>query len=151
VDGLHRRAGSVEMLELHGNLWRARCLQEGTIRDLPDVSLAEIPPRCPCGGPLRPDVVWFGEALPAGALERACQAAGSCDVFLVVGTSAAVQPAASLPQVAQEHGAYVVEVNLEPTPLSGIADEAHHGKAGELLPRLLGLSLSPGPQPLSPA
>ena len=151
VDGLHRRAGSVKMVELHGNLWRARCLQEGSTRDLPDVPLAEMPPRCPCGGQLRPDVVWFGEALPVGALERACQAAGSCEVFLVVGTSAAVQPAASLPQVAREHGAYVVEVNLEPTPLTGMANESHHGKAGELLPRLLGYFLPPGPQPLSPA
>ena len=150
VDGLHRRAGSVKMVELHGNLWRARCLQEGTTRDLPDVPLAEMPPRCVCGGQLRPDVVWFGEALPAGALERASQAAGSCDVFLVVGTSAAVQPAASLPLLAREHGAYVVEMNLEPTPLSGNADESHRGKAGDLLPQLLGLSRTPDPQPPSP-
>jgi len=151
VDGLHRRAGSVRMVELHGNLWRARCLQEGTTRDLPDVPLAEMPPRCSCGGLLRPDVVWFGEALPPSALEQALQAADSCDVFLVVGTSAAVQPAASLPRVAREHGAFVVEVNLESTPLTGIAHDRHHGKAGVLLPRLLGLSPSPGPQPLSPA
>jgi NAD-dependent SIR2 family protein deacetylase len=89
--------------------------------------------------------------VPPPALERALQAASACDLFLVVGASAVVQPAASLPVVAREHGATVVEVNLEPTPLSDMADESHHGKAGDLLPRLLGLSLSPGPQPLSPA
>jgi NAD-dependent deacetylase len=151
VDGLHRLAGSVRMVELHGNLWRVRCPQEGTTRDLLDVPLPQIPPRCSCGGLLRPDVVWFGEALPPAALERALQAASACDLFLVVGTSAVVQPAASLPVVAWEHGATVIEVNMEPTPLTAVAHESHHGKAGDLLPRLLGLSLTPDPQPPSPA
>jgi NAD-dependent deacetylase len=151
VDGLHRLAGSVRMVELHGNLWRVRCLQEGTTQELLDVPLPQIPPRCSCGGLLRPDVVWFGEALPAAVLELAFQAASGCDLFLVVGTSAVVQPAASLPVLAREQGATVVEVNLEPTPLTALAQESHHGKAGDLLPRLLGFSLTPDPQPLPPA
>jgi NAD-dependent deacetylase len=125
------------MVELHGNLWRVRCLQDGRITEKLDVPLETIPPRCECGGPLRPDVIWFGEALPSEALDRAFEAAESCDVFLVVGTSAVVQPAASLPRVARNTGAYVVEVNLEPTPLTPIAHESHHGKAGEILPKLL--------------
>ena len=150
VDGLHRLAGSVRMVELHGNLWRVRCQQEGTTLDLLDVPLPEIPPRCSCGGLLRPDVVWFGEALPAAALDLALQAASACDLFLAVGTSAVVQPAAALPVVAREHGATLVEVNLEPTPLTALAHESHRGKAGDLLPRLLGVSLTPDPQPPSP-
>jgi NAD-dependent deacetylase len=96
-------------------------------------------------------VVWFGEALPTDAVQRAWDAAESCEIMLVVGTSALVQPAASLPMVGKAHGAYVVEVNLDATPLTGIADETHYGKAGEILPRLLGplarpRSLAPGPQ-----
>ena len=138
VDGLHRRAGSVRMVELHGNLWRVRCLEEGKIAENLDVPLAVIPPRCECGGLLRPDVVWFGEALPPEALREAFDFAETCDVFLVVGTSAVVQPAASLPAVARGRGAYVVEVNLEPTPLTPVAHESHHGKAGDILPGLLG-------------
>jgi NAD-dependent deacetylase len=136
VDGLHPRAGSRRIVELHGNLWRVRCLQDETTTENFEVPLPSLPPRCGCGGLLRPDVVWFGEALPAEALRQAFQAAESCDVFLVVGTSAVVQPAASLPLVAKRHGAYVVEVNLEPTPLTSMAHEAFHGKAGEILPRL---------------
>ena len=139
VDGLHRRAGSIRMVELHGNLWRVRCLEDQKITENFAVPLPAVPPRCACGGLLRPDVVWFGEGLPVGAMRRAFQAAESCDVFLVVGTSAVVQPAASLPMVAKERGAYVVEVNLEPTALTYVTDESHHGRAGEILPRLLGL------------
>ncbi|HSD51347.1 MAG TPA: NAD-dependent deacylase [Candidatus Methylomirabilis sp.] len=137
VDGLHRLAGSVRMVELHGNLWRVRCLQDGSITERLDVPLETMPPRCECGGLLRPGVVWFGEALPPEALHTALEAAESCEIFLIVGTSAVVQPAASLPRIARNKGAYVVEVNLEPTPLTPIAHESHHGKAGEILPKLL--------------
>jgi len=137
VDGLHRRAGSGRMVELHGNLWRVRCLQDSRISEKLDVPLEIIPPRCECGGLLRPDVVWFGEDLSAATVRPAFEAAETCDVFLVVGTSAVVQPAASLPKIARTKGAYVVEVNLESTPLTPIAHESHHGKAGEILPRLL--------------
>ena len=143
VDGLHRRAGSRRMAELHGSLWRVRCLAEGTATENLAVPLPSLPPRCACGAPLRPDVVWFGEALPTDAVRNAWDAAESCDVMLVVGTSALVQPAASLPMVGKAHGAYVVEVNLEATPLTRIADETHYGKAGEILPRLLGTLAQP--------
>jgi NAD-dependent deacetylase len=150
VDGLHRRAGSRRLVELHGSLWRVRCLAEGTVTENPEVPLPSLPPCCACGALLRPDVVWFGEALPAHAIRQAYDAAEACDVMLVVGASALVQPAASLPTIGKAHGAYVVEVNLEPTPLSAFADESHHGKAGEVLPRLLGplvlpRSLNPTP------
>jgi len=137
VDGLHRLAGSVRIVELHGNLWRVRCTEEGKTRENLDVPLPAIPPRCECGALLRPDVVWFGEALPPEALQEAFDFAERCDVFLVVGTSAVVQPAASLPAVARRRGAYLVEVNLEPTPLTSFAHESYHGKAAEILPRLL--------------
>lgn len=153
VDGLHRRAGSRRIVELHGNLWRVRCPAEGTVTENLEVPLPSLPPRCACGALLRPDVVWFGEALPTDAIRRAYDAVESCDVMLVVGTSALVQPAASLPMIGKAHGAYLVEVNLEPTPLSGFADESHQGKAGELLPQLLGTlgtAPIPNPQPLIP-
>jgi NAD-dependent deacetylase len=143
VDGLHRRAGSRRMAELHGSLWRVRCLAEGTVTENLAVPLPSLPPYCACGAPLRPDVVWFGEALPTDAIRQAWDAAESCDVMLVVGTSALVQPVASLPIVGKAHGAYVVEVNLEATPLTRIADETHYGKAGEILPRLLGTLAQP--------
>lgn len=138
VDGLHRAAGSRRVVELHGNLWRVRCPAEGVVAENLAVPLHPLPPRCACGALLRPDVVWFGEALPAEAIRQARVAAESCDVMLVVGTSALVQPAASLPTIAKARGAYVVEVNLEPTALRPLADESHYGKAGEILPSLLG-------------
>ena len=140
VDGLHRLAGSVRIVELHGNLWRVRCVREGKTSQNLDVPLPVIPPRCECGDLLRPDVVWFGEALPAEAMGAAHDFAEACDVFLVVGTSAVVQPAASLPVIARRHEAYLVEVNLEPTPLTAVAHESHHGKAAEILPILLGFT-----------
>ena len=138
VDGLHRLAGSTRMVELHGNIWRVRCLEDGKTTENFDVPLPAIPPRCDCGGLLRPDVIWFGEALPPEALQEAFDFAESCEVFLVVGTSAVVQPAASLPSIARRRGAYLVEVNLEPTPITPLAHESHHGKAGDILPRLVG-------------
>jgi NAD-dependent deacetylase len=136
VDGLHQKAGSQRMVELHGNIWRVRCTREGTVRDDFRVQFAELPPRCECGAVLRPDVVWFGEMLPEGILRRAADAAERCTVMLVVGTSATVQPAASLPWAAKDHGARVIVVNPEPTPLSAVADEVRLGTAGEILPAL---------------
>jgi len=135
VDGFHGRAGSQNVLELHGNIWEVRCTKEGTIGENTESPLREIPPLCrACGAMLRPNVVWFGEALPAETLEEAYAASASCDVMFVVGTSAYVQPAASLPLLAAEHGAKIVEVNPEPTPLSSSADFAFLAKAGEMLP-----------------
>lgn len=151
VDGLHKRAGSVSMVELHGSLFRFRCSAEDTPvawRDPDDddpEALARLergeliaPPPCPrCGAALRPDIVWFEEPLPPEPWERARVAAGGCDVCLVVGTSAQVFPAALLPYTAQRVGAYLIEVNPEETELSGEADWAAQAPAGEVLPALL--------------
>lgn len=137
IDGLHQQAGSPAVIELHGNIYRTKCFDEGVIvESWPETD--EVPPRCPrCGGWLRPDVVWFGESLPAEALQAAMDAAESCDLFFSIGTSALVQPAASLPFVAQEAGAVVVEINPEVTPLTRYATYALHGPAGVILPMLL--------------
>ncbi|MFB3127135.1 MAG: NAD-dependent deacetylase [Candidatus Acidiferrales bacterium] len=143
VDGLHQRAGSRRVLKLHGDIWTLHCLGCGLEETNHDVPLREIPPRCSCGGLFRPGVVWFGEALPADVLRHAMEAAAHAQVFLVVGTSAVVQPAASLPLLAQQNGAKLVEVNLEETPLSAQADASFWGKAGELLPRLLETAVEP--------
>jgi len=145
VDGLHERAGSRRVLKLHGDLWTLRCTGCGAERVDGTVPLPELPPRCAlrlrsgqaCGGLLRPGVVWFGESLPADALEQAMAAAARAQVFLVVGTSAVVQPAASLPLMARQAGARVVEINAEPTPLTDLVDASFLGKSGELLPRLV--------------
>jgi NAD-dependent deacetylase len=137
VDGLHQAAGSPQVIELHGNLSRVRCFAEDTV--IPAWHAAgEAPPRCPaCGAYLRPDVVWFGEALPAAAWQAAISAAGACDLFLSVGTSALVHPAAQLPLHALEHGAALVEVNPNPTPLTPYANHLLDGPAGAVLPALL--------------
>ncbi len=135
VDGLHQAAGSRRVLELHGNIWRVRCTRCGRVGEDRRVPLPEIPPRCACGGLLRPDVVWFGEPLPPAVLEEAWEAAARCRWMLVVGTSALVQPAASLPVVAHRNGARLIEVNVSDTPLTPLADEVLRGPAGEVLPR----------------
>ena len=140
VDGLHALAGSGDVVEVHGNLRRAKCLDghhpfPGD-PPLPDGD-EEDPPPCPvCGSPLRPDVVWFGEMLPADAVERAWKLAGQCDVLLLVGTSGTVWPAAELPYVAQRSGARVIEINPESSDLTPLADVFLPGRAGSILPRL---------------
>jgi NAD-dependent deacetylase len=137
VDGLHARAGSKDPVELHGNIWKARCVKEGTVIDLDECPLTTIPPLCEtCGSLLRPDVVWFGEPLPADAYETSYEAASSCDAMLVVGTSAVMRPAASLPLVAKHNGAFVVEVNTGFTPISALIDATLIGKAGDILPEI---------------
>ncbi len=140
VDGLHQRAGSAEVIELHGNIVRTRCLDEcGARFDLPDRLPAGEPPRCPaCGSWLRPDVVWFGEALDAPTLlaaERACCA--ETEALLVVGTSGAVYPAAGLPRAARRAGRPVVLVNPDPSGIDDDADVLVRGTAGAVLPALL--------------
>jgi NAD-dependent deacetylase len=139
VDGLHQAAGSREVLELHGNIRRARCQTCRTRYDLRDKQAdASRTFTCPdCGNYLRPDVVLFGELLPAGVFERAVVKARGSELCFVVGTSALVYPAAGLPEIAGAAGAYTVEVNPEPTPLSDLCDEVIHGKAGEVLPLFL--------------
>ncbi len=138
VDGLHQQAGSSALIELHGSIWRVRCTTDATVSECRDAPLPALPPRCRCGALLRPDVVWFGEPLPEHVIDQAVRAAEQCDVMLVVGTSAVVHPAAALPRVAKSYGAYVVEVNPEPTPVSPRADEVHRGTAADVLPHLLG-------------
>jgi NAD-dependent deacetylase len=137
VDNLHQRAGRQAVIELHGNITRTKCAGDGRIIPTWPES-DDYPPRCPdCGHYLRPDVVWFGENLPRAALEQALEAAQRCDLFFSIGTSALVQPAASLPLLAVENGAVLVEINPDQTPLTQAADYALHGPAGEVLPALL--------------
>lgn len=137
VDGLHRRAGSSAPIELHGNLMRVRCSAEGTVYEHWDEG-AELPPPCPaCGAPLRPDVVWFGEQLPSDALEQAWNAATRCDLFLSVGTSGLVEPAASLPRLAYARGATLAVINLDVSDTVQERFFALHGRSGVLLPALV--------------
>ena len=138
VDGLHNRAGSERVLKLHGDIWWTLCTACGDVRSDFRVPLPELPPRCAaCGGLLRPGVVWFGEPLPARTWEQAEEAARTCDVLLVAGTSAVVYPAASLAPLARRHGARIIEINTEVTPLSGEADLCLKGPSGEILPQII--------------
>jgi NAD-dependent deacetylase len=135
VDGLHALAGSTNILELHGNIWKVRCTRDDTVSDNRDVPLPEIPPLCPdCGRLLRPHIVWFGEMLDQDVVGRAFAESSACEAMLVVGTSAIVHPAASLPLAAAEAGAAVIEVNPDPTPLTPYAAVSLRGPAGEILP-----------------
>ncbi len=137
IDGLHQRAGSQNVITLHGNLMETKCFaNEHPVEDWPESD--EVPPHCPiCDSLLRPNVVWFGENLPADALQTAVHAAESCDLFLSIGTSALVHPAASLPLIALENDATIVEVNPQSTPLTRWMDFVLTGAAGKLLPRLV--------------
>ncbi|MFG0320397.1 MAG: NAD-dependent deacetylase [Planctomycetota bacterium JB042] len=137
VDGYHGAAGSRAVIELHGNLMTDRCSECFAERPAdPERDGAEALPRCACGGLERPAVVWFGE--PVTRIEEAFAVAGEADVFLVAGTSAQVEPAASAARVAKRAGATVIEVNPEATPLTSIADGTFRGPAAALLPALLG-------------
>lgn len=140
VDDLHRRAGSRQLVELHGSVMHGYCID---CERPADDDLMRPSPRggsitCPdCGGLIRPGVVWFGELLPEGAMEDALAAAERADVFLSIGTSAVVYPAAGIPLRAKESGAYVAEINIEPSAIAGELDEMVLGKAGEVLPALI--------------
>lgn len=135
VDGLHQRAGSSDVVEFHGNLFITRCFAEGTVSA--DESRSAVPVCAACGGHLRPGVVWFGESIPEEALQIASAAAADCDVFLSVGTSSLVWPAAGLAEAAARNGATVIEINIDATPLSARSHFAVQGKAGEVLPELV--------------
>ena len=137
VDGLHDLAGSSHPLKLHGDIWELRCTRCSHQEVNRDVPLGEIPPRCECGALLRPNIVWFGESLPAGVIQEAWGRSEQAELFLVVGTSALVQPAASLPLAARTKGARLVEINLEPTLISDRCDVTLLGPSGEILPQLL--------------
>jgi NAD-dependent deacetylase len=135
IDGLHHKAGSRNIVELHGNIWKLRCVEEGKVTENFATPLAKIPPVCrDCGSLLRPHVVWFGESLDSSVLQKAFHLSSSCELMFVIGTSAVVQPAASLPLTAIDSGAKVVEINPDPTPLTSYAHFSFRGKAGEILP-----------------
>jgi NAD-dependent deacetylase len=140
IDNLHRRAGSTAVHELHGNIERNYCMKCGARKTEEELALAGDTPRCAaCGGLIRPDVVWFGEMLPDDEWEHAVRAARGADVFFSIGTSAVVYPAASLPLVALDAGAYVVEINPEPTPLTPRVQEFLQAPSGTILPEILSL------------
>lgn len=137
VDGLHLKAGSPGVVELHGNIQRVKCSSCGRQAQSWDDSGEDVP-RCDfCGNLLRPDVVWFNESLPKSELEFAINAARSCQLFFSIGTSGIVQPAASLAYGARNRGAVLIEINTESTPLTTKTDFALHGKAGEILPEVV--------------
>lgn len=133
TDGLHFAAGSQNVLELHGNIHRNRCHACGKLHSEKIPPQGQTPPRCGCGGMLRPDVVWFGEALSPSVLDAAWRASSQAEIFFSIGTSALVEPAASLPRRAKRAGAILMEINLEPTSLTSEADFFLEGKASEWL------------------
>lgn len=137
VDGLHQRAGSSGVLEYHGNILRDRCTVEQIVAGRSEDARAGLPQCASCGGLLRPDVVWFGEAIPRQPMMLAAAAAADCDAFLSIGTSSLVYPAAGLAEVALQRGVPVIEVNPNETDLTAQADMALRGPAGQILPTLL--------------
>lgn len=140
VDDLHRRAGSENVVELHGNIMRAYCIdcrRAARSEELHPLGDGERAICSDCGGLIRPDVVWFGEMLPEDAIEAAHRSAANADVFLSIGTSAIVYPAAGIPILAKQAGAYVAEVNIEPSAIADEVDEVIQGKAGEILPEIV--------------
>lgn len=142
VDGLHAKANSHNIVELHGNIWRTRCTAvsctaKKQVKDNLETPLREIPPRCDCGNMLRPHIVWFGESLEPQIFQKAMDACRNCDLFIVAGTSAVVQPAAGMAGIAGDSGAFVIEVNPDNTPITDQVDIHLNGTSGEILPLLL--------------
>jgi NAD-dependent deacetylase len=138
VDNLHQKAGNLKILELHGNIWWNKCVSCGVKSKTLNMEEGELP-LCQCGGLMRPDVVWFGEMLSNDVLDLAISASKKADLFLSIGTSSVVQPAASLPMIAKRNGAYTLEINIKPTIISDMMDEVVLGPSGEILPALLDL------------
>lgn len=140
VDGLHHEAGNKRIIEFHGNHRDAYCMGCGKRIKSEAISLDTLPPRCACGGVIRPDVVFFGEAIPHEALTQSNHEARNCNVMLVIGTSAEVQPAASLPDIAKAQGATIIEINIEATAFTSYTSSYFiKGKAGEILPEIIAL------------
>jgi NAD-dependent deacetylase len=137
IDNLHRRAGSKKIYELHGNIERNYCINCKTFYNDELPFKGRIPTCTKCGGLIRPDIVWFGEYLPQDQFHDSAAASKNCDVFFVVGTSAVVYPAASLIYTARENGSYIVEVNIEETEISYLADKSFYGEAGKILPSIV--------------
>lgn len=146
VDNLHKRAGSKNVLELHGNIFRIRCVQCGSIgvSSCKQGRTDQGVPVCECGGVLRPDVVWFGEAIPQNIWRAALEFLSTADVALICGTSGVVWPAAAIPEIAKQSGAKTIEVNLEPTPITDLVDVSLLNKAGMILPQIVE-ALNPKP------
>jgi len=139
VDNFHNRAGSKTVYELHGNIEKNYCINCGKRFDFENLIVEDKVPKCNCGGLIRPDIVWFGEYLPEEAYSLSEHAAKTCDVMFVIGTSAVVYPAANIAYIAKRSGKFLVEINIERTELSGLADISLIGKAGEILPQILQL------------
>ncbi len=137
IDGLHQRTGSQRVIEIHGTIHRWRCTRTGRERDLADLSFERFPVPSEHGGLMRPCVVWFGEMLPEAALRDAFAALQGCDLFLSVGTSATVQPAASFIEIARAAGARTVEINKDATPNTAGVDLALRGASGMILPQVV--------------
>ncbi len=142
VDGLHEVAGNRNILEIHGSLWRFRCTLCGIERKDRSVPLPELPPRCDCGGMLRPSVVWFGEAMPEVVFSKAVEASQEAALFLIVGTSAQVEPAAGLARLAASRGADLWEINPEETPLTQFCRRSWRAPAGEVMGEVVDSALS---------
>ena len=138
VDGLHDAAGNTRVIKLHGDIWETRCTSCGDVARNEDVPLLNVPPICSCGNMLRPNIVWFGESLPVAAWEAAERASRKSEIFLLIGTSAVVYPAAGLVELAHSRGARLAVINPNQTPLDHLAEWVLPGPAGEILPQLLG-------------
>ena len=138
VDNLHQAGGSQDVIEFHGNMRQVVCQSCQKLLPMSEIALESLPPYCPCGGVFKPNGVFFGEPIPSYALSRSYEESQSCDVMLVIGTSAVVYPAAAMPGVAKETGAQVIEINPEPTDLTGpVSDFIIQDKAGVVMPRII--------------
>jgi len=138
VDGLHQKAGSQNVIEFHGTFAWNYCIECSKRYKMEDIELDEIPPKCTCKGLLRPDCVFFGEQIPQQALIRSRAESEKCDIMLTIGTSATVQPAAMMPQIAKRSGSIIIEINPEPTPLTDyVSDYFLKGQAGQIMNKLI--------------
>jgi NAD-dependent deacetylase len=138
IDGLHQTAGNTDVIEFHGNFAWQKCIQCGNRCETHQINTDRIPPRCDCGGIFRPEVIFFGELIPPQHLSRSQLVASQCDIMLVIGTSAVVQPASLMPVISKESGAKVIEINPEKTPLTGtVSDYIILGKAGEITRKIV--------------
>lgn len=141
IDSLHQKAGNTNVIEFHGHARTLRCDECSKRYNAQKVTITDLPPRCSCGGPLRPDFVFFGEPIPSIAHYRAIDAARSCDVMMVIGTSAMVAPASTIPLIAKEHGASIIEINPSPSALTGsIVDIYVPAQAGKAIPEIVSLT-----------
>ncbi len=137
IDGLHQRGGSSNVVEIHGTILTWRCTKTGAERPLSEIEFDQFPIPSDTGGLMRPCVVWFGEQLPESAIRASFEALSDCDLFMSIGTSATVQPAASFIEVARENGARTVEINRDPTPITDEVDLTVLGPSGLVLPEIM--------------